>query len=619
MSNFIAEATVDYENAYRLGKRSGGHLKYLDEVLKENHIRVPKEISLGLVEIPMEQIVGTKTEGRATAFAQNFYPILEPKTEFSNKWISLCASHLDEGIQEPIHAYEFMNEFYVVEGNKRVSVLKYFDAPSISAYVIRIVPPYKDDKETRIYYEFMKFYSLSSIYYIHFTKEGSYDKLQKLVGKHPVESWSIDEQRQFSSLYYHFLDTYQKMDIDKLSISPGDAFLSFINLYDYQTLIKEDYSEITKKLEQMEDEFKLLDSEDSIQLHMDPADSKKKNLLKRLLPTGVSHLKVGFIHKKSSETSGWTYAHELGRTHLENKFPNQVTTTFYNGATKENAAQLLEQAIADGNQLIFTTSPYLSKESLKAALEHPDVKILNCSLNNSHKSMRTYCLRIYEVKFILGAIAASISPNGKLGYVTGYPLYGTEIINAFALGAKMVNPRAKVYLPGDKILAEDKDYFAKNNISIICGKDMTAAGLFDPRFGLYEQRQDTLFHIAMPIWNWGRFYEKMIRNIMEGNWNLDDTSTETTGLSYWWGLSAGVVDIVLSRHLPSGTLKLANLLKENIAHYGFSPFSGILYSQDGLVQPDPNYTLTPKEILSMNWLSDNVVGTICKTEDEIIV
>lgn len=44
-------------------------------------------------------------------------------------------------------------------------------------------------------------------------------------------------------------------------------------------------------------------------------------------------------------------------------------------------------------------------------------------------------------------IAGALSKNGKIGYVADYPIVGmTANINAFALGARMVNPYAKVYL-----------------------------------------------------------------------------------------------------------------------------------------------------------------------------
>ena len=88
-------------------------------------------------------------------------PILRENTEFASKWAALSESHLNEGIRDPIKAYEYMNKFYVEEGNKRVSVLKYYDAVSVPGIVTRILPPRTEEKENRIYYEFVDFYELS--------------------------------------------------------------------------------------------------------------------------------------------------------------------------------------------------------------------------------------------------------------------------------------------------------------------------------------------------------------------------------------------------------------------------------------------------------------------------
>lgn len=85
--------------------------------------------------------------------------------------------------------------------------------------------------------------------------------------------------------------------------------------------------------------------------------------------------------------------------------------------------------------------------SVKMAIAHPDVKILNCSLNTSHKYIRTYYARMYEAKFLTGVLAGALATQNKIGYVAQYPVYGTVAnINAFALGAKFVNPRTKIYL-----------------------------------------------------------------------------------------------------------------------------------------------------------------------------
>lgn len=615
MLTSMSEATLDYEKALHLGKKDGGSLAILDDILEEKNITVPKEASLGLVEIPIAQIDGTKSEGRSSSFSKGFYPLLGPDTEFAHKWISLCHSHLEEGIRDPIKAYEFMNRFYIVEGNKRVSVLKYFGSPTITGHVIRILPPKTQEKENRLYYEFVDFYRLSNINYLSFTKEGSYEKLQKIVGKHPGETWSVEERQKFKTIYSRFQESYKKIQGDRTNVRPEDAFLYFAGLYKYEELKEWTYSEISQKVEKLQGEFKLVSTDNAVQLHMDPKDSAKKSIFKRLLPTGMSHIKAAFVHERTAETSGRTYAHELGRTYLDHTFPGQVSTMCYENATDENAEEILEQAVRDGNTVIFTTSPILSKASLRFALAHPDVKILNCSLNTSHKAIRTYYLRMYEIKFLLGLIAGSMTENNRIGYLVRYPSHSTASINAFALGAKMVNPRARIYLLDERIAKEDENFFIKNDISIICGKDIMPMGVFDQRFGLYRSYPEPIWNMAMPVWNWGRFYEQMIRNIAEGNWKLDDTAPEDRGLNYWWGVSSGVIDLICSQRLPNETLKLVEFFKSAIINGSFSPFSGVLYSQKGVVQPDSAKTLSPEEIVSMRWLCDNVIGAAPMTAE----
>ena len=47
----------------------------------------------------------------------------------------------------------------------------------------------------------------------------------------------------------------------------------------------------------------------------------------------------------------------------------------------------------------------------------------------------------------------------------------------------------------------------------------------------------------------------------------------------------------------------------------FNPFSGILYSQDGMVQADPNGSMLPEDIMTMDWLAENVIGSIPTKEE----
>ena len=126
-SKAFKSGSKDYQARLLRGEKPT--LQVLDDIMLSKDSCT--EVYLGLVQIPTERIVGTKTVGRSNSFAGNFMPILQDNSEFACKWVSLSNSHVEEGIREPIKAYEYMNKFYVEEGNKRVSVMKYFGAVSI--------------------------------------------------------------------------------------------------------------------------------------------------------------------------------------------------------------------------------------------------------------------------------------------------------------------------------------------------------------------------------------------------------------------------------------------------------------------------------------------------------
>ncbi len=613
---------ADYRNAYRLGKKDYQYrmlhgmqptLQVLDDILPGRGSY--SEVSLGLVQIPADQIVGTKTGGRSSAFAANFMPILREGTEFATKWASLSTSHVAEGIREPIKAYEYMNKFYVLEGNKRVSVMKFFGVAAIPGTVTRIVPRRTQEKENKIYYEFLDFYEASKINYIWFSEEGSFAKLQAAVKKEPGEQWTDEDKLTFSSIYRRFAAEYQEnmqeRKDSRVSGTVGDAFLAFAGLYGYRDICAMTTKELKTLVADAWEEFGLLDKKKAVDLKLDPSE-EKKTLLSLLLPTGMTKLKIGFIYGKTAGSSAWTYAHELGRLYLEQVFPDKVSTIYYDNVTENTAEEMIDKAIEEGCDIVFTTTPAFVQASVKAAIANPEVRILNCSLNTSHRYIRTYYARMHEAKFLMGAVAGAMADNNKAAYIADLPIYGTIAnINAFALGAKMINPRTKVYLEWSSM--KDRDIYEnirRTGAGCISGIDMVIPEDSSRYFGLYTLEDGWPRSLAMPLWEWGKFYERLVRTIMDGTWKQDDKAPEKKAINYWWGMSSGVIDVVCSKNLPIGTQRLVYLLKDTISRGEFNPFSGVLYSQEGVIQGDPDASLTPEQVAKMDWLAENVIGSI---------
>ena len=576
-------------------------------------------IDLGLVSVPLEFVVGTRTAGRTNAFARNFMPLMEEGSEFAAKWQNLCQAHLEEGIREPVKAWEYMNRFYIEEGNKRVSVLKFFDADAVEARVTRIMPADRENREAALYFEFVEFYRAAKVNYIEFSRPGGYVRLQQLLGKSPNQVWTDEDRSRFHASYFFFRQAFNANGGEKLAITVGDAMLAYMELYGYQSLRGTSQTDLNKAVGQMWEEIALLQEQEPIAVKLDPEEEKPESLLAKVLPKAEpKKLKVGFIHDKNPALSGWTYGHELGREHVQRVFGGRIETAAYFNALDADPREVIELAIKDGCSVLFTTSPRLMPASLRAAVDHPKTVILNCSLNQSHRYIRTYYARMYEAKFIAGAIAGSLAGENDVGYVCDYPIYGQVAgINAFALGVSSVNPRAKVYLEWsgvDGVEAAAKR-LTDRGIRLISSQDL--ARLADEGhapFGLSILSEAGQTNLAMPVWQWGVYYESLLRRIQDKSFQAE-SSESPKALNYYWGMSAGVVEMHYSDKLPVATRKLAGLLEHTLRAGLCDPFRGPLYDQHGAQIVAKDEVLTPEQIIDMTWLNENVRGSIPAYED----
>ncbi len=610
----------EYLKALKAGQKeydtcvSKGNYPYLvdlDDILANTEIE--SRIKLGLVDIPMDQIAGTYTKARSNAFARNFMPLFKRGSEFATKWEALYDSMEEEGLRDPIVAYEFLNKFYVQEGNKRVSVSKYMGAVSIEGQVVRLVPKKSEAKEIEMYYEFLDFYEKTQINYLNFTKIGSYALLLGATCEEPETEWDDDQKMDFKSVYTNFRKEFVAKGGTKLSLTASDALLIYLNIFGYDKAKNNISSDWKDDLTKIWKEFLIYSRENSIAISLNPIEDPKRHTLAKLM-SGHNYA-AAWVYVKRPEQSAWTYSHELGREYVEDVLGTQLQTDAYFDVTPENADEAIEGIIADGYDIIFLTSPQYIAAATKAAVEHPDVKFLNCCLNMSYHHVRSYYLRMYEAKFLIGAIAGSLTPNNKIGYVADYPIYGSAAsINAFALGAAMVNPEAEVYLKWTTLKTNEYDsLFADNDITLISSRDLNAATSRSRDFGLFFNEEPPR-NIAIPVWHWGKLYEEILRSILNGNWKDEENSVGLHSLNYWWGMSADAIEVIHSEKLSEDTKRLIHLLEKSIKSGEFRPFSDLIYFQDGSCI-DTGAQMEPMDIIRMNKLVRNVKGFIPTIDD----
>ena len=579
----------------------------LDNLLEEQMIVRQEE--LGLVNIPSELIVGTKSAGRMAALAGNFMPLLGAESEFGMKWISLCDAHLsDEGIRDPIKCFEYLGSFYVQEGNKRASVLKSFGAPSVPGLVTRMIPAPSEEPEIRAYYEFLDFYRLSGQYSVSFRKPGAYARLQAALGMEPDHVWTEDERRSFRAGFTHFRDALDRLKADEADITPAEALLTWLEVYSFADIKEKTTAELSKNLERLLPDIRATKEDAPIEVSTQPPE-KEKGLVSRILNvTRPSSVTVAFIYGFPMEKSAWTRAHDQGRQELEETLGAKVDVKVIL-AENRDYEKAMETAVEQDAKIIFATTPPMIDACRKIAAKYKNVKVLNCGLSQPYPGVRSYYSRIYECKFVAGAVAGAMADNNLVGYVANYPIFGTPAgINAFALGARMANPRVRVKLVWSCTGGDPIAELRQSGVTVISnresGEEATAHCALD--YGLYQLEPDGgLLPLAMPCWQWGAMYEQIVESVLDGSWE-----ESSKAINYWWGMASGVVDVKLSESLPAGVTSLAEILRKGILNGTVDPFCAEIRDQSGLLRCDGKTALSPEEIMRMDWLCDNVDGSI---------
>ena len=618
-------AKEEYLSALKEGQREQARLTslgkdpgpaVLEELLPDIGKLTVQELSCQ--EIPMDRIVGTRTRGRTSALTAGFLPLLPEGSEFALKWMSLCEANLsDAGIRDPILCYEYLGSFYVQEGNKRVSVLKHFGNALILSEIRRILPERSEEPRIRAYYEFVDFHRASGSYEIQFQKPGEYAKLLSALDKKPGEVWTDAERRRFSARYAYFKEAFSALNGQSKDLKCEDALLLWLRVYPYEQLSAMTGKELSKSLSGLWGDVQATADAESSQVSTAPQE-EQPGLLTKLISPAPKRLNVGMIYQQDEELSTWTRGHAQGAAHLRGAFPEQVTVREYRHAdTPEQALALLDTAVEEGADLIFSTTPPLLDATLKAAVKYPKVRFLNCSAGIHLSSVRSYYCRIYEGKFITGLIAGAMAKNDLIGYVASYPILGVPAsINAFALGARMTNPRARILLEWSCLEGNAVEKLIARGAKVISNRDVPLPNAHYMGLGEYGtyliDEAGRLCPLASPCWMWGKLYENLVRTVLNGSY---DQKKAPESINYWWGMDSGVIDVQMTELVPEGIRTLAASMMDQIKSGALLPFRRPLVGQDGEVKNDGSRDLSSRELLMMDYLLDAVEGAIPAYEE----
>ena len=261
--------------------------------------------------------------------------------------------------------------------------------------------------------------------------------------------------------------------------------------------------------------------------------------LAALLPmrrAAAADLTVGFIYVGPHDDFGYNQAHALGAAAVkkmarvkvleEENVPEDVAVT-------KTMESMIEE---DGATLLFPTSfGYFDPYILREAPKFPKIRFEHCGglwTPKDPKNIGSYFGYIFEAQHVNGIVAGFTSRSGKLGFVAAKPIPQVlQNINAFTLGARLVNPKAttQVIFTGDWSMPV-KEAEATNSL-IDQGVDVVTMHVDSPKVVVqtaakrgasvcgYHCSQAALApqaYLTGAEWNWTDLYPKFVTMWIKG-------------------------------------------------------------------------------------------------------
>jgi basic membrane protein A and related proteins len=300
-------------------------------------------------------------------------------------------------------------------------------------------------------------------------------------------------------------------------------------------------------------------------------------------------LKAAWVYVGPVGDAGWTFAHDLGRKAAEAEFGDKIKTSFVEKVPEgADAERVFRDLATQGNKVIFATSFGYMEPMLKVAKDFPDVKFEHATGYKTTENMRVYDARFYQDAYVAGTIAGKMTKTNTLGFVGSFPI--PEVvrnINAFTLGALSVNPKIKTKVvwvstwfdppkeseAAQSLINQGADVLLQNT-------DSTAVLQTAEKNGKYAFGWDSDMsafaskaHLGSAIVNWGPYYVKALKEVMDGSWK--------TGVTRW-GMKEGQNDLVkISDSVPADVQAKAKEIKEAIKAGTFEVFTGPLVDNTG--------------------------------------
>ena len=331
-------------------------------------------------------------------------------------------------------------------------------------------------------------------------------------------------------------------------------------------------------------------------------------------------IKVGYLYVSPIGDAGWTFQHDLGRREMEKALAGKVTTKYVeNVAEGADAERVIRELATSGHQVIFATSFGYMNYMEKVSKQYPKITFMHATGYKTGPNFGIYNARFYEGRYLTGVIGGKMTKSNVLGYVAAFPIPEVlQGINAFAKGARSVNPKAEVrviwtnswYDPGKEreaantLIAQGADVLTHHTDSTAVVQTAEEKGKY--AFGYHSDmsKYGPRAHLTASTHNWGDFYTKTVTDVLAGTW-------KTTNV--WGGMKEGMVKLApLNPAIPADVKAMVATLEGDLKSGKLHPFAGPMKDQDGKERVAAGKALSDEELGKMDYYVEGVGSKLPK-------
>jgi basic membrane protein A len=328
--------------------------------------------------------------------------------------------------------------------------------------------------------------------------------------------------------------------------------------------------------------------------------------------------KVAFVLIGTPDDNGWNYGHDRGRQEMlaaigEDKVETTVVTNVAEGPDSERVFRELAQ---QGHQLIYATSFGYGDYVHRVAPMFPDVKFEWATGNKTAPNVSIYNAKFHEGRYVVGIISGMMTKTNKLAYIGSFPIPEVRMgINAYALGARSVNPNATVQVvyvdswfdPAKEadaaraLIDQGVDVITQHTdgpAALQVAEERGIVGGFGQGADMSAFAPNT--HLTSIIDRWGPYYTKAVQTLLDGSWKESST---------WEGIASGEVEIgPYNAKIPADVVAAADKAKNDIASGALHPFAGPINDNTGAERVAAGDIIDDGEFWGVDWYAEGVIA-----------